>query len=146
DLDWHAFEYMRKLPFKEMLAVLRDESLGINMPPGRVPHTIFYGFLESEIVGRISVRHALNDYLLKRGGHIGYAVAKRFRRRGFATEMVRHALEFCKTIGLKSVLITCADDNIPSWKIIERFGGKLENKIWDDEDQETLRRYWIELE
>jgi predicted acetyltransferase len=84
--------------------------------------------------------------LLKRGGHIGYAVAKRFRRRGFATEMVRHALEFCKTIGLKSVLITCADDNIPSWKIIERFGGKLENKIWDDEQQETLRRYWIELE
>lgn len=143
DPHWYSFIWKEGMSFSEMLGILEKEAAGVDLAPGRVPHSMLYGFLDGEIIGRVSVRHQLNDYLRKRGGHIGYSVAKRFRGKGYATEMVRQGLERCKQIGIASIMITCADDNIPSWKIIEHFGGQLEDKIWDDEDKEMIRRYWI---
>ena len=57
-------------------------------------------------------------------------------------------LEKAKEIGLKDkVLITCDDDNIGSYKIIEKNGGILENKIENTDDDEVFltRRYWVKL-
>lgn len=142
-LSWYSFIWKPGMRFQEMLSSLQKETVGIDLLPGRVPHTMLYGFLDGKIVGRVSVRHELNEYLRKRGGHIGYAVAKKFRNKGYATEMVRQAMGYCKQIGISSIMITCADGNIPSWKIIERFNGKLEDRIWDEEDKEMIRRYWI---
>lgn len=142
---WYSFIWKDGMSFQEMLNILTKESEGVDLAPGRVAHTMLYGFLDNEIIGRVSVRHELNDSLRKRGGHIGYAVAPRFRGKGYATEMVRQALEFCKDKGMDSIMVTCADDNVPSWKIIERFGGKLTDRVWDDEDDEMIRRYWIKL-
>ncbi len=62
--------------FKEMISLLKNEAKGVGLVPGRVRHTLLYGFLNNEIVGRVSIRHELNENLRKRGGHIGYAVAK----------------------------------------------------------------------
>lgn len=145
DLEWYTFAWKPGMPFSEMMALLKKEFKGIDLAPGRVPHSMLYGFVDGQIVGRVSVRHLLNEYLRKRGGHIGYAVAKKFRRNGHATEMVRQALEHCKELKIPSVMITCSDTNVPSWKIIEHFNGKLEDRIWDDKDKETIRRYWITL-
>lgn len=141
---WYSFAWKEGMAFQEMLEILRKESKGIDLAPDRVPHTMLYGFLDGKIIGRVSVRHQLNENLRKRGGHIGYAVAKKYRSNGYATEMVRQGIEFCKRIGLTSIMVTCADDNIPSWKIIERFDGKLEDRVWDDKDDEMIRRYWIQ--
>lgn len=85
----------------------------------------------------------MNERLRHRGGHIGYAVAKRFRRRGYATEIVRQGLYFCDQLRINPIMVTCGDGNTPSWKIIERFGGKLQDTIWDEKDNEMVRRYWI---
>ncbi len=144
--QWYSFIWKSGMSFKEMLEVLSKERAGKELAPGRVPHTMLYGFLDGVIIGRVSVRHTLNEYLRLRGGHIGYAIAPRFRRKGYATELVAQALEYCKSIGVIDVMVTCADTNEPSWKIIERFKGKLQDKIWDEEDQETIRRYWISLD
>jgi predicted acetyltransferase len=141
--SWYTFSWKEGMSYAEMLEILRKEALGIELAPGRVPHTMLYGFVDGKIIGRVSVRHMLNDYLRKRGGHIGYAVAPKFRGKGYASEMMRQALEFCRKLGLKSIMITCSDSNVPSWKIIERFGGKLEDCIHDDEKNELMRRYWI---
>jgi len=145
DPHWHSFAWKEGMTYPAMMKILRDERQGVNMAPGRVQHSMLYGFVGGEIVGRLSVRHILNDYLLKRGGHIGYAVAPRFRRKGYATEMVRMGLDYCRGLGLTEILVTCSDTNAPSFKVIERFGGVLENKIWDEEDSEMIRRYWIKL-
>lgn len=142
---WYTFLWKEGMPYSEMLERLRKDADGVDLPEGRVPHTMFYGFVDGKIIGRISVRHELNENLRRRGGHIGYAVAKRFRKNGYATEMVQFAKQFCKSLGHDKIMVTCADDNIPSWKIIEKSGGLLEDKIWDEEDEEMIRRYWIPL-
>ncbi len=145
DRAWFTFAWKDGMSYAEMLSLLEKERKGIDLAPGRVAHTMLYGFVDGKIIGRVSVRHELNDHLRKRGGHIGYSVAEKFRRRGYATEMVRQALDYCRSLGLQKIMVTCADDNEPSWKVIEKFGGVLEDKVWDDEDEETIRRYWIAL-
>lgn len=142
---WYTFAWTEGMSYKEMLKILKDEAEGKNLKPNRVAHTMLYAFVDDKIIGRVSIRHELNEYLKHRGGHIGYAVAKRWRRKGYATEMLNKAIPYCKSIGLKELMITCADENEPSWKIIESAGGKLQDKIWDEEDKETIRRYWLKI-
>ena len=145
DADWHSFAWKEGMLYQDMLEILRKEALGIDLRADRVPHTMLYAFVDGKIVGRVSVRHELNEHLRYRGGHIGYAVSPPFRQRGYATEMVRQALEFCRKLRIESVMVTCADDNVPSWKLVEKHSGVLEDRIWDDVDKEMIRRYWIRL-
>lgn len=142
---WYSFIWGPGMTYERMLEILDKEKRGVDLAPDRVPHTMLYGFRENEIIGRVSVRHTLNENLRKRGGNIGYAVAPKFRKQGFATELTKQALEYCRYLGLTEILVTCSDTNVPSWKIIEHFQGRLENKVWDDEDKEMIRRYWIKL-
>jgi predicted acetyltransferase len=144
--DWLSFCWEEGMTYAQMLRILTNERAGLELQPGRVAHTMFYGFLGEKIIGRVSVRHELNEPLRQRGGHLGYWVARRFRNQGYATQMVGQALAFCRErLGLRSVLITCADDNVASMKIIERFGGQLEDRVWDEVDGETIRRYWVPI-
>jgi predicted acetyltransferase/8-oxo-dGTP pyrophosphatase MutT (NUDIX family) len=145
ELYWYTFAWKPGMPYAEMLRALENETAGRNLGPGRVPHTMLYAFLDGRIIGRVSVRHALNERLRARGGHVGYAVAPAFRRRGYARELLRMGLEYCRRIGLARVMITCGEGNEPSWKLIERAGGRLEDTAWDEAAGETIRRYWVEL-
>ncbi|MEK2688464.1 GNAT family N-acetyltransferase [Bdellovibrio sp. GT3] len=145
ELSWYTFAWRDGMSFSQMLEILKKEKAGIDIAPDRVPHTMLYGFMDGKIIGRVSVRHELNERLRHRGGHIGYSVAEKFRNKGYATDMARQALDYCKSLGLQSIMVTCSDSNTPSWKVIERFGGKLEDRVWNDEDNEMIRRYWITL-
>lgn len=68
---WYSFIWPN-VQFSEMLDILKKEALGVGLKPDRVPHTMLYAFLDEKIIGRVSVRHTLNDHLRKRGGHINY--------------------------------------------------------------------------
>lgn len=145
DLSWYTFSWFPGMSYTELLARAADEVAGRNLAPGRVAASMLYGFVDGAIVGRVSIRHSLNDYLLHRGGHVGYAVAPSYRRRGYAGEMFRQALPICRVLGIGKLLVTCGDANEASWRIIEAHGGVLENKVYDAEDEETIRRYWLTL-
>lgn len=145
DITWYTFAWNPGMSYQQMLAILDDEKNGRNLQPGRVPHTMLYGFLDGKIIGRVSIRHELNDYLLHRGGNIGYAVTEGYRRQGYATVLMQEGIKYCKSLGLKEILVTCSDQNTPSWKVIEKFNARLENKVNDEEDNELIRRYWINL-
>jgi predicted acetyltransferase len=92
----------------------------------------------------IDVRHRLNDYLLKFGGHIGYSVRKSERQKGYATEMLALTLKECIKLNIKRVLITCDKDNIASAKTVVNNGGVLENEI--PEENGITQRYWLNLD
>lgn len=107
--------------------------------------TTYFAYLESEdkMVGGINIRHNLNKQLLLRGGHIGDGVRPSERRKGYATEMISLALEKCREMGIKKVLMTCDKNNIGSAKSIIKNGGVLENEF--DDDGTVIQRYWITL-
>ena len=112
---------------------------------GLVPDSTFFCFDEKRnlMVGAVNIRHDLNDYLLKYGGHIGDGIRPSERRKGYATEMIRLALEECRKLGLTRVLVTCDKNNIGSAKSIIRNGGILENEVL--EEGSIKQRYWIVL-
>lgn len=99
---------------------------------------------DKKLVGMVNIRHYLNDGLLLTGGHIGDSVRPSERRKGYATQIIRLALNECKKLGINKVLITCDKDNIGSAKSIQKNGGVLENEINDNGN--LLQRYWINLE
>jgi len=117
------------------------------IPPGRVQSTQFIYVRESDgkIVGMIQVRHYLNDSLEKYAGHIGYSVCPSERRKGYAAAMLRDVLPYCKKIGLKRVMISCAEDNTGSRKTILKNGGVYESTVFCPEKNVNLERYWIDL-
>ena len=132
------------MPFARYLERLEQHARGDNVPPGHVPSTFLFAFSGPRIVARVSIRHELNDFLLRIGGHIGYAVVPEFRRRGYATEILRQSLAIARQrFGLTRVLLTCDDDNIGSIRTIEKNGGVLENVITGADVATPKRRYWI---
>lgn len=96
---------------------------GVNLPDRWVPSETLFGFVGQTIVGRLQLRFRLNDFLWNVGGQIGYVVLPRFRRRGFAREMLRQGLERASQADLKRVLITCDPTNYASRRLIETAGG-----------------------
>jgi predicted acetyltransferase len=136
--------YQEGMPLARYLEVLAEQERGVNLAPDHVPSTFLFAFDGSRIVGRVSIRHALNDFLARVGGHIGYAVVPEFRRRGHATEMLRLALGIAHDrLGIDRVLVTCDDDNVGSIRTIEKNGGVLENVVSGPDLQKPKRRYWI---
>jgi predicted acetyltransferase len=135
------------MPFCRYLEVLAEQDQGINLPSTQhVPATFLFAFVGSRIVGRVSIRHSLNDILERVGGHIGYVVVPEFRRRGYATAILQMALRIArvKCAGADRVLVTCDDDNIGSIRTIEKNGGILEDVVSGD-DHTRKRRYWIDV-
>ncbi|MGK5674316.1 GNAT family N-acetyltransferase [Micromonospora sp. URMC 106] len=95
------------------------------------------------VLGGIALRHGLNDFLLRIGGHIGYGVRPSARRRGLATWALGRMLGEARALGLARVLVTCEVDNVASARTIEHHGGVLEDVR--DTELGAVRRYWIEL-
>ena len=124
---------------------LKKRSCEDTVPKGLVPSSTYLGIREKDnyIVGMIDIRHYLNEYLTQVGGHIGYGVRKTERNKGYAKQMLKLALEKCKELKIKKVLITCDEDNIASEKVILSANAKLENIR--NVDGENKKRFWIDL-
>ena len=106
---------------------------------------IFFAVRKSDqkLIGNINIRYPYLDYV-QIHGHIGYSVRPSERRKGYATKMLKLALEYCATAGLDKVLLTCDKSNIASSKTIKKCSGVLESEEMQT-DGKTVQRYWIEL-
>jgi len=120
--DYHDFEYYL-------------DNLEINEPKdGKVPDSVFF-LLDVErnvLLGAVNIRHYLNDFLLQYGGHIGDGIRPSERGKGYATEMIRLALQECTKLGIDRVLMVCDKSNIASARTIIKNG-------------QIQQRYWIEI-
>ena len=122
--------------------MLDDHRHGVGLARDRVPASFLVAESHGEIVGRASIRHELNASLSEIGGHIGFGVRPGFRRRGFATEILRQALVVARANGVDAALLTCDEDNVASAAVIERLGGVLQDTRRDGAGV-LMRRYWI---
>ena len=145
DPAWHSFAWVEGMSHDKHLRILANEHQGIGLAPGRVPHTMLYGFLDGVIVGRCSIRHELNDHLRLVGGHIGYGVAPPFRRQRFGEQLFRAGRDLLKAFGTREALMSCATTNIASRKLIENAGGILIDEIIDPSDQRPTLRFRVPI-
>jgi predicted acetyltransferase len=113
--------------------------------PGRVPESVFWLVEHDTYIGRLALRHALNNSLRQIGGHIGYEIRPTQRRRGYGTLILKLGLREAAAIGLERTLVTCDDDNIGSAKIIEANGGVLNDTVVVEGHRAPVRRYWIAI-
>lgn len=132
--------------FEEWYNAFFDNLKEETVREGLVPATTYMAIStdDGRLIGMIDIRHRLNEYLLKFGGHIGYSIRKSERRQGYATEMLALALKECEKLNIKKVLITCDKDNAASARTIIKNGAALENEV-QDEDRIT-QRYWITID
>jgi predicted acetyltransferase len=135
---------MMSKDFETLLRIF-EESKHVKTSPNRVPMSDFWLIDGDEYVGRLSLRHELNEALLIWGGHIGYQIRPSKRRRGYGKEILRLGLIKAKELGLSRVLVTCDEDNTGSRKIIEYNGGQLENIIEVKDSPVRKMRYWIDI-
>ncbi|MHB1392498.1 MAG: GNAT family N-acetyltransferase [Clostridia bacterium] len=125
--------------FPGFLAENAAYSKGINLPPGYVPQTIYWLYIDSKPVGIGKFRHYLNDALRVHGGHIGYCIRPTERGKGYGSIILRELLKEAKAKAFDEALITCDATNIPSRRVIEGNNGELESI------KEGECKYWIKL-
>lgn len=138
-----AFDLAEDTDWLGYVSELARLQRGIDVPAGRVPASFLVATIDGDVVGRASIRHQLNDWLLAFGGHIGYCVLPPFRRRGFATDILRQSLIIVRAFGVERVLLTCDDENLASREVIERCGGLLDPERPLAPGESLKRRYWI---
>ena len=125
--------------FPAWLQKQHDMSLGIGLPEGYVPQTIYWLMDGDMPVGTCKLRVQLSEALLRRGGNIGYAIAPFARGKGYGKEQLRLLLDIARKRGLTRVLITANNDNKASIGVALANGGAIE-KV--SEEQHYI---WIDL-
>lgn len=140
----HGGALLEQLAYDEWLELIEDNSSEATVKSNWVVSSTFFAVRESDskIIGIIDIRHYLNDFLENYGGHIGYSVRPTERRKGYATEMLKLGLKYCKSIGLNTVMLACYKDNTASSKTIVKCGGILE-KEFVYSDGKIIQVFWI---
>ncbi len=136
--------YQPEMSSREWLSHVEYYRFGADtdLPQDRVRADFLAAEVGGELVGRVSVRFALNDWLAREGGQIGYVVLPAYRRKGYATEMLRQTMDLAHHGGVDRLLLVCDEDNVGSATVIERCGGVLEGTAIN-KNGTAIRRYWV---
>lgn len=128
--------------FERYVATLRSSET--RALPGFVTNTCYWAVYGDEVVGRIAIRHELNDFLKKVGGHIGYIVRPSYRTRGVASEMLRLILKTERARSIGRLLVTCDENNTASERTILKNGGAFESTV-ENGEKPKKKRFWISV-
>lgn len=107
-----------------------------------VPNSTYWLVDDGEVVAAVNIRHVLTDHLKMVGGNIGYAVRPSRWNQGYGTLILELALPKASALGINPVMITCADDNVASARIIEKNGGVLDDTY--EYQGRVTRRYFVD--
>lgn len=113
-----------------------------------VPSETFFLIRENDnkIVGMIDIRLALNDFLKKYGGNIGYSIRPTERRKGYNKINLYLALKFCQEKGLKEVLLDCDVNNLGSANTIISLGGVLVKEGINEISNTSMKDFIINVD
>ncbi len=153
-LGYDLVRLTRDLP--SFLGDLRRLGHGSRLHGSGYPDRVYWLVDRGRYLGQASIRPDLSTrYLITYGGHVGYSIRPRHRRRGYGRRILELTLQRCRALGLERVLVTCDEDNVASRRIIEANGGLFESGMVMDAAiaraegrggrQIHKLRYWIEL-
>ncbi len=149
DSDRLSWIYMEEVGYKDFFSMSFEDYVKTLLvretaPPAHfVKDTTYWAVKGDEVVGRISLRHELNEFLAKIGGHIGYIVAPSHRQQGIAIEMLRLVLATPLAKDIGKLLLTCDEGNTASEKTIVKNGGIFESLISAGPGKGNKKRFWI---
>ena len=109
--------------YEKFVQRCKDRSEGKNISSWRIPNTLYFLMNDKKVVGAIDIRHELTEELKFDGGNIGYSIRPSERNKWYATIGLKLALEKCKELGMKKVLLTRRQNNVWSAKAIILNGG-----------------------
>ncbi len=109
--------------------------------PDIIPMDSYFIEANGRMLGEVYIRHRLSPQLEKIGGHIGYKVRPTQRNRGIATAALKLALQQLRKMGIEQALLTCADTNKASARVIQKCGGVRIDDAHTERGVE--RRYWV---
>ncbi len=132
--------------FQTYFSDVENDRNAVNLPSGHVPSTTLWLLNNEAYIGSLDIRHYLNDFLQKRGGHIAYQIIPSQRRRGFAQAGLKLALHYCRDVlKLEKVLLTCRFENQDSYQtmtaVMKEYGGHEDEPSESDGHKE--HRIWI---
>lgn len=143
--DERWYQALSDIRIEDLIAKREREHLGIDLPEGIVPQTIYWLVNDADaILAELRLRHRLNPTLLLEGGHIGYIVRPSARRQGIGSEILKRGLRQARLIGIERALITCEDDNAGSIGVIEANGGTAFEPSVSPHNGKPTRRYWVD--
>lgn len=123
--------------YSEWLKTKADTAKGINMPEGYISCTTYWVMLDDEIIGLANIKHYLNDFLRKKGGHLGLSLAKDYRGKGIGYKASKLLIEKARDeFGIGNILLTNEPDNVASRKLFAKLGAELS-------DINEHCHYWI---
>ncbi|MCM3712001.1 GNAT family N-acetyltransferase [Sporosarcina luteola] len=135
-----SFHLQADIPYEVYLEEMAAKEAGLD---NRMLNTNYFLIDDNErIVGMVNIRHGLNDSLRQIGGHIGYGIRPAERRKGYATYLLSEALKKTDQLGIRSVLVTCNEDNVGSAAVIIKNGG-VEDESFTEPHGNVVRRFWI---
>ena len=126
--------------YEDWLESNQNQEMGINLPEGWVPAIQLVAFSgKGQALGFLNLRLRLNNFLLEKGGHIGYSIRPSERGKGYAKETLCQGLQVAKEKNIKKALVTCSVNNPASRAVILANGGLIEDV------RNGVERYWIEV-
>lgn len=117
--------------FPALLRRLADLERGIGVPEGAEASSTFWLVDGDELVGVSNLRHALNDRLRERGGHIGLGIRPSRRGQGLGTTLLRLTLARARSRGIVQAHVHCHAHNAASAGMIRACGGVLDSEAGD---------------
>jgi predicted acetyltransferase len=132
--------------FEAMVQFLLNNEKSENLPENWVPDSTFWLVVcDNEVVGAVNIRHRLTEKLFNCGGHIGYGIRPKERRKGYASKLLALSLQKAKELGIEKALVVCDEGNLASEKTIRKNGG-VPDANFVEEDGNVIKRFWIEIE
>ena len=113
------------------------------VPPMR---EVVYWISDGEFSGVISLRCLRNSGELPAGvsGHVSYAVVPWKSRKGYARQALADLLQRAPRFGLKRLLVTTHQDNLPSRRVIEATGGVLAGLVpYPSQPGKFRLQFWL---
>ena len=122
--SWSGCSYEQFV--SEAIPWMQKYERGEDLPEGHVPEVFYFLWHDDKVVGEFRVRCQLTDALRHGAGHIGYAIARDERGKGYGSEGLRLTLqEAAHLVKEEEFYLRVRRNNPASLRIMQKNGGRI---------------------